>query len=187
MKNFKLLRQENESKAQVEPEINLIFRLDRELNYIYVKSALPQQSLTFSECLKQAITELQLSEDTASLWKNYAEEVFQTGEELQLELEVSTPNGERYLQVNLVPELNSDASVEFVLGIVHDLTKNKQTEAALWQSEERFRAIFELAVGMALVDQKGILLQTNPTLQAMLDCSPEALQNQLISNFIHPR
>lgn len=171
-------------KALVEPEYNLIFRLDRELGYVYVKSAIPRKSLTFPEYLKQAITELELSEDTALLWETLAQKVFQTGEELQIELDISTLNG-RYYQVDLIPELTTDSSVEFVLGIVRDLTKNRQTELALQQSEARFRAILELGVGIAVVDTTGILLQTNPEFQAILDYSPETLQSQSINNFIH--
>jgi PAS domain S-box-containing protein len=185
MTDLKLPQKKYRLKAQSSP-YNLIFRLDRELRYIYVKSAIPKESLTFPEYLKQAIAELHLSEEAVSLWETLAKEVFQTGEELQIELDISTSKVERTYQINLVPELATDCSVEFVLGIVHNLTENKQTELELWQSEERFRAIFELAVGMALVDRTGILLQTNSSLQAILNYSPEALQNQLLSNFIHP-
>lgn len=185
MVELKSPHQKYKLKARVEPEYNLIFRLDRELRYVYVKSAIPRKSLTFSEYLKQAITELELSEDTKLLWETLAQQVFQTGEELQIELDISTLNGERYYQVDLIPELTTDSSVEFVLAMVRDLTKNRQTESALQQSEARFRAILELGVGIAVVDKTGILLQTNPEFQAILDYSPEALQSQLINDFIH--
>ena len=180
--NFPL--QKYKLTALVQPS-NLIFRLDRELRYIYV-NRIKKSSLTSHECFKQAIAELQLSEAIASLWETLAQKVFQTGEELQVELNNDTSNGERFYQINLVPEFTTDGSVEFVLGIIRDATKNQQTEAALRQSEARFRAIFKLPFGMAIVDRRGILLETNSALQTLLGYRAEALQNQLISNFIHP-
>jgi PAS domain S-box-containing protein len=185
MKYPQLPQQKYEIKA-LPSELNLIFRLDRELAYIYVKSSIPQKSLNFSEYLKHIVADLYLSQETISLWEKLAKEVFKTCQELQVELEILTSHGERHYQVDLVPEFTTHGSVEFVLGIVRDVTKNKQTEVALRQSKAKFRAMFDLPVGMALVDKTGILLQTNAVLQTIINYSAEALQNQLINNFIHP-
>lgn len=186
MKDRNFSQQKYEVKTIVASEINLIFRLDRELRYIYVKSALLQKSLDFAEALQQAIAKLHLSQDTISIWETLAKKVFQSGEELQIELDVVTPQEELHYQVNLVPEFFTDGSVEFVLGIVRNSTKYKQVEVALQQREAQFKAMFELGVGIAFVDQQGVFLQTNSAFQTILHYSAAALQNQLINNFIHP-
>jgi len=56
-----------------------------------------------------------------------------------------------------------------------------------WDSEERFRSMFEgAAIGIGLDDQQGRIVESNPALQAMLGYSREALQNMTFADFTHP-
>ena len=57
----------------------------------------------------------------------------------------------------------------------------------LRETEKRFRKIFEdAAVGMALVDMRGILLDSNPALQQMLGYSRQELALRFYTDFVHP-
>jgi PAS domain S-box-containing protein len=60
--------------------------------------------------------------------------------------------------------------------------------AALRASEERFRAIFEdAAIGIALADAGGRVLEANPALRQMLRCDAEALRDRVITTMLsHP-
>ncbi|MGD8399164.1 MAG: PAS domain S-box protein, partial [Anaerolineae bacterium] len=59
--------------------------------------------------------------------------------------------------------------------------------AALRSSEARFRAIFEsAALGIALLDETGHILNSNPALQQLLGYSGEALRNRALEEFTHP-
>ena len=62
-----------------------------------------------------------------------------------------------------------------------------QRTAALQASEARFRALFEeAALGIALVDMEGRLVDNNPALQAMLGYGGEELLGMDFIQFTHP-
>ncbi len=69
-----------------------------------------------------------------------------------------------------------------------DITSDIHTEEGLWESEERFRTIFDgAAVGMTMVDlQEGRILASNPAMQKMLGYTAKELSRMQFSNFTHP-
>lgn len=69
-----------------------------------------------------------------------------------------------------------------------DVTGKIYASEALWESEERFRAIFNgAAVGMTLVDtQEGRILVSNPAMQKMLGYTAKELSRMQFTNFTHP-
>ncbi len=93
---------------------------------------------------------------------------------------------------HLVPVRLSGLIVErdgeqFIWSSVEDISARKQAEAALHESESRFRAVFqEAGMGIALVDLQGHTIYSNPALQAMLGYSGEELAGKLFSELTHP-
>jgi PAS domain S-box-containing protein len=77
-----------------------------------------------------------------------------------------------------------------VAGIVfnsRDVTDRKAAEAALRESEARFRAIFEGArIATALVDDRGAMILVNPALGALLGYAPEELVGMTVQEITHP-
>lgn len=68
-----------------------------------------------------------------------------------------------------------------------DITKQKQTEEALLESEERFRTVFEDApIGIDIVDKEGRPLYVNPALQKMLGYSEDELRSMAFPDYTHP-
>jgi PAS domain S-box-containing protein len=68
-----------------------------------------------------------------------------------------------------------------------EIRERKRIEAALAESEARFRTIIkESALGIALIDKDGSLLEWNPAFQTILGYSPEELENASLSLFTHP-
>ena len=66
-------------------------------------------------------------------------------------------------------------------------TARQWAEQALWDSEARFRAIFEgAAIGIALVDMEGRPAMSNPALQRMLGYSGTELRHMAFREFVHP-
>ncbi len=73
-------------------------------------------------------------------------------------------------------------------GVLIDITKHKQAEEALRESEQRFRAIYELApLGIALVDSHtGRFLQVNPRYEQILSRSQAEILSLNFQDITHP-
>jgi diguanylate cyclase (GGDEF)-like protein/PAS domain S-box-containing protein len=70
---------------------------------------------------------------------------------------------------------------------VNTLLKARRAELAVARSEARFRGVFaHSALGIALVDPHGVVLDSNPALQQILGHAPEALQGRAFRDFFQP-
>lgn len=77
----------------------------------------------------------------------------------------------------------SDANTQ----LKQEIEERKQAEAALRESEERFRAIFEKAgVGVALSSLDGKFLQANPAFQALIGYTEQELREMTFFDITHP-
>ncbi|MBW4520971.1 MAG: PAS domain S-box protein [Scytolyngbya sp. HA4215-MV1] len=74
-----------------------------------------------------------------------------------------------------------------MIGVGMSITDRKHTEAALRESEARFRAIFEsAAIGSCLADVEGRIVQVNPVLQKMLGYNEADFRTVTFAQFTHP-
>jgi PAS domain S-box-containing protein len=73
------------------------------------------------------------------------------------------------------------------LNLITDITERKQAEEALRETEERFRTVYEkAAMGIAVTDVQGRILQANASFQRMLGRSSEDLVGRTTEQFTHP-
>lgn len=93
----------------------------------------------------------------------------------------------RYIQARA--RIYSDAAGKPVrlVGINEDITERHQQEAALQESEERFRSTFSAAaIGMALVSLEGRFIQVNDALCKIVGYTAAELQQKTFQDITHP-
>jgi PAS domain S-box-containing protein len=106
----------------------------------------------------------------------------ETGKLQIYEYEIPMPDGVRTYESRCVKSGADEA-----IRIVRDVTERKIAEAALLQSEARFRGIFEsAAIGIGLTGANGRLIEANPTLEAFLGYSSSEIRRQDFANITHP-
>ncbi len=74
-----------------------------------------------------------------------------------------------------------------IAGTIQDITRRKQAERAIRESDERFRAVFEhAAVGIGIVGLDGRWIRANERLCSLLGYTAGELQDRTFENTTHP-
>ncbi|MEH2208180.1 MAG: PAS domain S-box protein [Nostoc sp.] len=164
--------------------------LDRELQYIRINQVFADiNGLTIEEHLGRKFREV-LPAMAAEL-EPQLQRVLDTGEPL-LNMEISGETRGQlgrygYWLGNYYPVHNTMGETVGIGIILADVTAAKQTEVALRESEERFRAMFnQAAVGITLVGLDGRFLQINPALCEITGYSHEELIQMNFQEITHP-
>ncbi|OHB28983.1 MAG: hypothetical protein A2X84_09370 [Desulfuromonadaceae bacterium GWC2_58_13] len=91
------------------------------------------------------------------------------------------------LKFSAAPLFANDQEPTGVITIFDDITRRKQMERELKESEARFRSIFEnTAAGMVTVNPEGRFLQLNKGFCDMLGYSHEEMQQMSVDQVTHP-
>jgi PAS domain S-box-containing protein len=85
-----------------------------------------------------------------------------------------------------VGESREDGETIFV-GVIHDLTERKQTEAALRQGAEQLRAVIETAVdGVILIESHGLIKVFNPACERLFGYQAEEVLGKNVKLLMPP-
>ncbi len=91
-----------------------------------------------------------------------------------------------WVSTTKAPLFNGHGAIRGLVGISRDITRRREAELALRESEEFLRAVFEhSAIGMGIVDLQGRTLRSNAALQAMLGYTAEELRGRHFATVTH--
>ncbi|MGB4803983.1 MAG: PAS domain S-box protein, partial [Anaerolineae bacterium] len=127
--------------------------------------------------------------DLAAIFDADDQHVIQTGQPvLNREERFILPDGSQGWQLTAkVPLRDRAGQVIGLIGIGHDITERKQAEAALRESEARFRVIFERASDAIHVDNADDqILQVNPRMSELMGYSREELLTMRVPDLQAP-
>jgi len=97
---------------------------------------------------------------------------------------ITKDHDEIWLEFHFNPILLSGGNIEEVSGIARDITRRKQAEISLRQSEEKFRGIFENLQDIYVrINRKGIITMISPSVFKRTGYTPEEVLNRPITDF----
>jgi len=103
------------------------------------------------------------------------------------ESEMDVPYQGRTYLMRLGPLRDADGAVIAGMGFTQDVTRAREDECALRESEDRFRSAFEDApIGKALVDVQGRHMKVNGALCALTGYSEQQLLGLTVAEITHP-
>ncbi len=107
------------------------------------------------------------------------------GQRQVAELKMKGPAGKIFLaSINQSAMLEADGMVR-TRAVVHDLTSEREMRQALKESEDRFQTFFnEAPLGIALIDNHGVLSDCNKALSLMLGMPVESIEGRNFDSVI---
>jgi diguanylate cyclase (GGDEF)-like protein/PAS domain S-box-containing protein len=101
------------------------------------------------------------------------------------DLPLLTKGGKR-IPVEIVGSAHEIGDRSILQYTVRDISRRKEIEELLWKAESRFRALFQkAAIGIAIIDPEGRIIDCNPALEDMLGYSEKEMLSRHFTRFTH--
>jgi len=130
------------------------------------------------------LEDLSVDNTNLALWEENNRRAF-SGETVRGEVELRT-RGEKGYYYNIISPIKSRGEILGILGVNIDITRLKQTEEALRDSEKKYRELVEtMNEGFGVQDEKGVVTYANDKLCQMVGYSQEEVIGRPVIDFIH--
>jgi len=177
-----------ESKAMFEAVIeNLpfdVFALDCNNRYILQNSTCKKN---WGNLIGKSPEDIAVEKHTQELWlKNNRRAL--SWEKMEDEVIYTKIEGVKNFYYNIISPIYDGKKILGIVGVLVDISRLKQAEKALKQSEKRFRRLVEtMNDGLGIQDEKGIITYVNSKFGNMLGYKPENLIGKSVTDFLDDR
>lgn len=167
----------------------VVFRLDRELRYLYVNSAVHEVfGLGPEHLVGRRPAEIDSNSEIALAFEAKCREVLHAGEPRRFDFARPTSTGQRFFEALLLPEVDAQGRIETLVGITTDWSERKRVQDDLQASEERYRALIAQVRNYAIfaVDLQGRATTWNEGVERVLGWSREEFIGLPAENLFTP-
>lgn len=125
----KAQRMSGEMQALSENSPDMIARLSPEGKFFYANPVVERYTgLNNEQIIQKKLSDVDFFERNMEFFTKGLEIVTATQKKSTEETTLDSTDGERMMQINVIPEFNSDREMETILFVAHDITERKQIE-----------------------------------------------------------
>jgi len=126
--------------------------------------------------------------EAAAVIQPHVDALLRTGQPVLYERRAPAGNGlgERWIEVNLLPQLDDDGTVLATFVLIADITRHRQAESAARESEERLGKFMQASLEGIVFHRDGLITDANPPACELLGHSLEELLGCSTLSFIAP-
>ncbi len=192
----KIHKSEEKYRLMAENVTDVIWTMDMNLNFTYMSpSVFRARGFTTEEAMSMPIHEYLTPSSYQASMEVFAEEIeneknpsIDPLRSQTLELETYCKDGSIIWTEAVMRFLRNDAGDPVgILGVTRNITERKQVEAALRESEEKYRFLAEnISDLIAMTDPEGNYVYVNEAHKEVVGYHSEELLGEKASKFIHP-
>ena len=166
----------------------MVSYLDTDLRYIYADhSYAAWYGFSKEEVVGKLVKEILPPENYEKVRPNL-ERVVETGEEIHYENVVTRFDGEvRTVAISYIPHLDEQGKTKAFFATVRDITRQRQAESDLRESEEKYRSLVDnTLVGIYIIQQGEVCFANQGLADLFGYATPKDVQQKLVQDLIAP-